>query len=135
MEKIKEYFKRDMLARELDMELIELSAGRAVAKMTLAEKHYNSLRMTHGGTLFTLADFTFAAASNSYGQIAVAVNASISFFRPTHSGTLTAVAEETHTSRSLGHYTVRITDQEGQLVAQFQGTAFRKNQPLPLEQE
>jgi acyl-CoA thioesterase len=47
--------------------------GRAQAKMTLQPHHCNALGTVHGGAIFTLADFAFAAASNSHGTVAVAL--------------------------------------------------------------
>lgn len=131
MEQVKQSIERDRLARLLGIELVELSLGRAVARMTVREDFYNGVGILHGGAYFTLADFAFAAASNSHGRVAVAINANISFTKAVKTGTLTATAEEVAVSNRLGNYLVRITDEQGAIVAQFQGTVFRKDEPLP----
>lgn len=131
MEKIKKFFqKHDLLARYLGMELLEVGPGRAVARMPIREEHLNGVRTVHGGALFSLADFTFAAACNSYGNIAVAIQASISFVRAVSTGVLTAVASEVAAEKALGNYEVRITDETGELVAIFHGVAYRKRDSL-----
>jgi acyl-CoA thioesterase len=85
-----------------------------------------------GGAIFTLADFAFAAASNSYGTVAVAINVSISFLKATSSGVLVAEAKETSRNPRLGTYTVDVRDESGDLVATFQGMVYRKKDPLPV---
>lgn len=44
--------------------------------------------------LQTLSDFTLAAAANSYGSVALSINANISYFRPPKGKILTAEAQE-----------------------------------------
>ena len=39
----------------------------------------NGEGLTHGGAIFGLADLVFAAASNSHGNLALALNVNISF--------------------------------------------------------
>ena len=55
--------------------------GHAVAEMILAPHHLNGAQTVHGGALFTLADFAFAAAVNAGGQLALSINASIAYHR------------------------------------------------------
>lgn len=134
MEKIAEFFEqRDRFAAHCGIELLEVGEGRAVARMPIGERHLNGADTVHGGAIFTLADLAFAAASNSYGTLAMAINVSISYVKAAVGGTLTAEAEEASCSRRLGSYTIRITDDDGDLVAIFQGMAYRKGNPLPLE--
>jgi len=96
--------------------------------MIVTEKHLNGVNIIQGGALFTLADFAFAAASNSHGRIAVASNASISFFKGVSSGKLTAVAKEYSSGKTLATYTVDIIDEDGTKIAYFNGTAFLKGE-------
>ncbi|MCD4801094.1 MAG: PaaI family thioesterase [Methanococcoides sp.] len=126
MEKIKEFFKMDKFAEYIDVELLEVSEGYAKAKMDIHEHHLNGVGIVQGGAIFTLADFAFAAASNSHGTVAVAINANISFVTSTTSGTLYAQARENSKNPKIATYTVDITDEEGNAIAIFQGMAYRK---------
>ena len=54
----------------------------------------NAADVVHGGALFTLADLAFAVASNSRGQLALSINASISYLKAARGPLLTAEAKE-----------------------------------------
>jgi acyl-CoA thioesterase len=126
MENIKEYFKRDNFAAISGIELLDVSPGYAKATMNLEEKHLNAMKTVQGGAIFTLADIAFAAASNAYGTVTVAINANISFVKAGTGKTLTAEAKETSINPKISTYTVNITDDKGDLVAIFQGMGYRK---------
>lgn len=126
METIRQYFKDDQFARHCNIELLSVSPGHAAARMTLHPHHWNALKTVQGGAIFTLADFTFAAASNSHGTVAVAINVNITFMKAAVSGTLWAEAKEISKNFKIGTYTVDVKDDHGDLIAQFQGLAYRK---------
>jgi len=98
--------------------------------MEIQPFHLNGAKTVHGGAIFTLADFAFAVASNSHGNLAMGINTSTSFINPATDGTLFAEATEISQNSKLGIYQVRITDQDARLIAQFQGTAYRKKESL-----
>jgi acyl-CoA thioesterase len=123
---------KDQFATHCGIELLSVAPGTARARMALQPHHLNSIGIVQGGAIFTLADFAFAAASNSYGTVAVAINVSISFIKAVATGTLIAEASENSKSSRLGTYTVQIKDEAGQLIAVFQGMVYRKNESLPL---
>ncbi len=131
MEQIKKFFsEHDKLARYLGIELLDVGKGSAVARMTIKEEHLNGVRTVHGGALFSLADFAFAAACNSHGNIAVAAQASISYIHAASTGVLQAVATEVSAEKSLGFYDIKITDEQENLIAVFHGVAYRKRDSL-----
>ncbi|WP_092345476.1 PaaI family thioesterase [Desulfuromusa kysingii] len=131
MQQIMDFFvENDLFARHCGVELIALQSGHAKAKMEVKPFHMNGAGTVQGGAIFTLADFTFAAAVNSRGRLSMAINTSLTFLKPTLGGTLYAEAEELSISHKLGYYQINITDQEQQLVASFQGTAYRKQKPV-----
>jgi len=130
MKNIKEFFKKDKFAEYCGIELLEVSPGRAKTRMELKPHHFNGMGTCHGGALFTLADFTFAAAANSHCRVAVAIDTSITFMKAAMKGIITAQAEENSVNPKLGSYTVRITDESGELLAIFQGLAYRKKDTI-----
>ena len=132
MDKIKEFFKRDKFAELAGIELLEVSPGKAKAKMTVAKHHLNGVDIVHGGAIFTLADLVFAVASNSHGTIAVAINATISYFKASPVGTtLIAEGREIACNPKLGTYIIEVKNEQGEMIASFQGTVYRKKDPLP----
>lgn len=128
IKKLEQILKNDRFANHNDIRLISIGKGEATAEMTVSEKHLNGVNIIQGGALFTLADYAFAAASNSHGRIAVATNASISFFKGISSGKLTAIAKELNSGKTLSSYTVDIHDEQGTKIAFFSGTAFLKGE-------
>jgi acyl-CoA thioesterase len=120
---------KDEFARLAGLEIVETSPGRAKVKMTVGPQHLNGMGVVHGGAIFTLADYAFAAACNSHGFAAVAVNASISFLKAVRSGVLTADAAEPADPGKLGTCIIRITDESGELVALFHGLSYSKKPP------
>jgi acyl-CoA thioesterase len=132
-ETIKQYFENDRFAAETGIRLLELRSGYAKAYLRLEQRHLNSVGIVQGGAIFTLADFAFAAASNSSGRVAVAINTTLSFMKATQNGTLYAEATEISRTRRLSVCTVRVTSDAEELVALFQGTAYIKDAPFPPE--
>lgn len=127
---LKEFFRRDQFAAYNGIELLDVTPGCARVKMDVGERHLNGLRTVHGGAIFTLADFAFAVACNSHGTVAVALNVSISFVKAVGSGTLYADAREVSVSPKIGTYEIRVTNENNDLIATFQGLAYRKREKL-----
>jgi acyl-CoA thioesterase len=130
-ESIQRFLRNDKFAERSNIELLSVSPGQARAKMTLHPHHLNGYSSVQGGAIFTLADFAFAAACNSHGTVAVAINVSITFMKAGKTGTLWAEARELSRNNKLGSYTVEVKDDEGELVALFQGLAYRKSEKIP----
>lgn len=63
----------DPFALSLGIRLTDVRAGYARATLTIEPRHTNALGSLHGGVVIALADVVHAAASNSHGTIAVAV--------------------------------------------------------------
>jgi acyl-CoA thioesterase len=132
MDTIKRFFKKDKFAERANIKLLSVALGQARAKMTLHPHHLNGYGTVQGGAIFTLADFAFAAASNSHGNVAVAINVSITFMKAGTTGTLWAEAREVSKNFKLGSYTVEVKDDQGELVAVFQGLAYRKSEQITV---
>lgn len=130
MDSLLQYFKQDHYAGLAGIELLEVSEGKAKATLQLSQKHLNSHHAAHGGAIFTLADLAFAAAANAYGTVAVAINVSITYMKAVRSGQLVAEAQEISRTPKLAAYTVEVKDETGDLVAIFQGLAYRKKEAI-----
>ena len=131
MKDMKQFFSsEDLFARHAGIELLDVGPGWAKASMKIEPYHYNGAKTVHGGAIFTLADFAFAVASNSHGTLAMGINTSVSFVKAATRGTLYADARELARNRKLASYSVRITDDDNDVVAIFQGMVYRKNEPI-----
>ncbi len=128
MDGLRKHFGRDRFAESLGIEILEVGPGSARLRMPVTARHLNSILTVHGGALFSLADMAFAVASNSHGILSVALNAHISYLKASREGAvLYAEASEVSTHPKISVYTVRICEEAGELIALFQGTAYRKD--------
>jgi acyl-CoA thioesterase len=133
MTDIKQFIeKNDTFAQHIGIQLLEAGAGSAKAVLKIDQQHLNAVNIVHGGAIYTLADLVFAAASNSHGNIAVAINASISYLKAVTGGMLTAEAQEVSCNRKLATYSIQVTDDKGDLVASFQRMVYRKKERIPI---
>lgn len=117
----------DPYCETLGIELRDLESGRAVTALEVTDDLLNFHGTPHGGALYSLADAAFAAASNSHGEAAVALETNISYLDAVDVGsTLTATAEETHLTRKTGEYEVVVAEEaSGDRVATFRGRVYR----------
>ena len=124
------YFGKDRFAALVGIKLVEVKPGYAKANMEITDKHLNAVDIVQGGVTFTLADFAFAAASNSYGQVSLGINANISYFQPPRGKMLIAEAQEISATKKIANYNVDIYDEEKNVVARFTGIVYRKKDKL-----
>lgn len=121
----------DRLGRLLGVEIRSVGEGTATSRLAITADHLNAADVAHGGAVFSLADIALAAASNSYGNVSLLTNGSITFFQATKVGDiLTARAEELSKSRRLGHYRVTVTNKTDEQVAVFNASVYRTEKPL-----
>lgn len=115
---------RDDASKWLGLSLDEVGPGRAVMSFTVEKHHTNGHDICHGGYIFTLADSAFAFACNSHNRIAVAQHNTISFVAPARRGDrLRAAAREIVLQGRSGICDVRVTDQDGKVIAEFRGAS------------
>jgi len=126
MEKIKSFFDNKVdFSKNVGVNLIEVKYGYAKAELKVTNFHLNQAGVVHGGAIFTLADTTFAVASNSFGKVSLAINTSISFMHASRLGdTLIAEAKLVDESNRLGTYEVVITNGDKK-IAFFTGTVYK----------
>lgn len=128
-EKIRQHLLNDKFAAALGIELVALEEGYARCEMVVRKDMLNAHGSTHGGAIFTLADFAFATACNSYGQTAVALEVNINFLEAVKPGTrLIGEAKEESKGSRIALYHLTVTDELGKLIASSHATAYRKNE-------
>ena len=126
-----EFFKNDLFAENAGVVLLEVREGYSKAKLEIKPEHLNAGARTQGGAI---ADLALAAAANSHGTLAFSLSSNITFLRASGPGdTLYAEAHERYIGRSTGYYQVDVTNQNGDLIATFESSVFRKEQKVPLE--
>lgn len=125
--------KNDRLIDLFGMQIVDFGRGYASVRMEVKKTHVNAPGMCHGGTLFSLADVAFACASNSYGQLALAIEMSISFIKPVNPGeTITAECREIHRGKSLSRYMIEIRNEAKGLISVVKATSFiKENVSIP----
>lgn len=116
----------DAYCETLGIDLAELEAGYARTELTITDDLLNFHGTPHGGAIYSLADAAFAAASNSHGDAAVALETNISYLEAVDTGeTVTATAEETHIAGRTAEYEIEVTGADGNRVATFRGRVYR----------
>ena len=70
-----------------------------------------------GGTIFTLADFAFAVASNQKGRDVVTQASQITFLKSAKGKHLTAVARQIKDGKRVCFYEITVSDELGTEVA------------------
>jgi acyl-CoA thioesterase len=125
---LKSFFRRDVFANLVGIELLAAGEGRATARLNLRDHHRNGLGIVHGGAIFTLADLAFAAAVNSRGRAAVAIHCAISYLKAAQGDVLLAEAREVSCGPKIAVYNIQITEASGEIVSVFEGMAYRKKE-------
>jgi acyl-CoA thioesterase len=121
---------KDQFTRWLGLEIDAIGLGYCKLHYRITDAMLNGFSTAHGGILFSAADSALAFACNSHGIITVALEVNISFTRPARIGDLLTVeAREVHLSNKIGVYDIRTTNQQGELIALFKGTAYRTGKP------
>jgi acyl-CoA thioesterase len=121
----------DRASAWVGMDLAEVDEGRATLTLKIREDHCNGHGIGHGGVTFMLADSAFAFACNSRNVATVAQHNTISFLAPVRLGdTLTATAVETTLKGRSGITDVTVTNQNGDIVAQFRGASRALGQKI-----
>ena len=127
---ILDHIQKDAFANYLGAKVEIIKPGQSRVSLVVKEHMTNFHGTTHGGIIFAISDMAFAAACNSHGKVAVALNVSICFLKPSYPGDhLVAEAKEEHNGRRTSLYTIKIYNKDkGELIAKSQDQAYRKNE-------
>jgi acyl-CoA thioesterase len=119
-------YARDHVAQALEMKIEQVSFGSATVSMTVRKDMVNGHDICHGGYMALLCDSAFAYACNSYNVTTVASGFNVEFLAPAKLGdTLVAVAVEQTLRGRTGVYDVKLTNQNGDVIALFRGKSAR----------
>ena len=126
--------KKEPFARALNMELVKLEKGHSVVHMTYEpEKMNNIYDRAHGGALFALIDEAFETAGQTDGTVAVALNVNVTYVSSPKPGLqLRAEAHRVSQTSKTASYNIKVTDENGNLIALCQALAFDTGKPIPF---
>ncbi len=117
---------RDHAAHALDIQIVAVHLGSATVSMVVRQDMVNGHDICHGGYMALLCDTAFAYACNSYNLNAVASGFSIEILAPAKLGdTLVAVGVEQVQRGRQGVYDIKLTNQNGDIIALFRGKSAR----------
>ena len=126
--------KEDRFAKGIGAQLVEIKEGYARAELTVEERHLNGANVCQGGVMYTLADLSFAAVANSHNILTLGINNSICFIRSAQLGDkLIAECTEVVDHKRLPYCDIKITNQNGEIVATMTGLAYRLNKDFGFE--
>jgi acyl-CoA thioesterase len=116
----------DRFAELTGIELIRNENGQPMARLEIKEQHLNGLQTAQGGSIFTLADYAFAIASNNDRRISVALNISTHFINAAKLGdVLTTRVRELSRKRIISVYEITVVNQDDKTIATFIATAYK----------
>ena len=129
-ERLRVMMQRDRASAMLGMQVLVDEPGHAVVSMRVRDDMTNGFSLTHGGFVFAVADTAFALACNEDEAVTVAAGADIAFLKATMAGqVLTAEARRRVRAGRNGLYDVTVTDETGDVVAEFRGRSLTTNRP------
>ncbi len=118
LEKARDFFAGDLYATETTGIVIdEVGEHYARCSLEISRKHQNAYGGVMGGATFTLADYTFAVASNFNQPQTVSVTSQINFVGMAKGKKLISQAHLIKDGRSTCLYTIEIADELGTKVA------------------
>lgn len=118
IDKVREFFKGDLYATSATgIEISEIGDRWAKCTLTLDSRHKNAAGQVMGGVIFTLADFTFAVATNREGQVTVTTSSQISYLNAVKGDVLICEAKLLRDGKKNCFYRIDIMDDAGTYVA------------------
>ena len=122
---------KDNFSKWMGITVDEYREGHCKLHYTITEDMLNGFGSVHGGIIFSGADSAFAFACNSHGVLSVALDVHITFIRAGKAGdVMTVTAKEIHTGNKTSFYDITTTNDKGEIVSVFKGTAYRTGKPI-----
>lgn len=125
---------QDRFAASIGAQLTEIREGYAKAELTITERHLNGANVCQGGVMYTLADLAFAGVANCHGTLTLGISNTITFLHSAQLGDhLTAECTELLDHRKLPYCDIKVTNQNGELLAAVTGLAYRMRRDFPFD--
>lgn len=126
--------KNDRFAASIGAQLTTIREGYAKAELTVEERHLNGANVCQGGVMYTLADLAFAGVANCHGILTLGINNTITFLKSAKLGDhLTAECTEVLDHQKLPYCDIRVTNQNGEILAMVTGLAYRMRKDFPFD--
>jgi acyl-CoA thioesterase len=126
--------KNDRFAASIGAQLTTIREGYAKAELTVEERHLNGANVCQGGVMYTLADLAFAGVANCHGTLTLGINNTITFLKSAKLGDhLTAECTEVLDHQKLPYCDIRVTNQNGEILAMVTGLAYRMRKDFPFD--
>ena len=113
----------------LGAEIWEAHDDYAKCSFKITRNHQNAIEIVMGGAIFTLADFTFAVATNQHEEYnTVSTTANISYLNPGRGEILYAEAIKIRDGKTVCFYDVNVYNEKNILIAKvnISGTHIKK---------
>lgn len=124
LEEVREFFANDRFATENDMVIDSIGDNTATCSMVIGKKHMNAVGAVMGGVYYTLADFTFAVATNHEESGVVSLSSTINYHSAARGEKLICVAKCIKNGKTTCCYEMDITDENNRLLATVVTTGF-----------
>lgn len=126
--------KNDRFAASIGAQLTTIREGYAKAELTVEERHLNGANVCQGGVMYTLADLAFAGVANCHGILTLGISNTITFLKSAKLGDhLTAECTEVLDHQKLPYCDIRVTNQNGEILAMVTGLAYRMRKDFPFD--
>ncbi len=126
IEEIRAFFANDKFATDAGAYIEEVDDCYAKCSMKIDDRHRNAVGGVMGGVHFTLADFTFAVATNWKKAGVVSLNSTITYLGTVKGDELIAEAFCVKDGRNTNCYRVDIHDNFMNYVATVNITGYKK---------
>ena len=121
---IREFFSKDRYATENGMVIDSVGDKTAICSLTVDKRHMNAVGNVMGGVYFTLADFTFAVATNHDEPGIVSLSSTITFNAIARGEKIICEAKKIKWGKTTCVYEMSLTDENGNLLATVLTTGY-----------
>ena len=118
LQEAREYFQHDVYATETTgITIDEVGEDFAKCSMKVDARHMNAAHSVMGGAIYTLADFSFAVATNTPEKLTVTMTSNISYFASPKGDVLYSECRVAKDGKRSCFAETTVTDAEGRIVA------------------